>query len=281
MTRLRCFGRGIVGSAWLIGLAVAGIGGEARSDTLPSYATSLPLAGDDHQHAGSAASHLKMANGVCSDVGFGNPHERGLNVGIYDAMKAAGYDWGNLAYHDFAISVGASNQTYLNWIAPGPYRSVDPSFGYQVIPSKAGFPDWTKCGDGGPASQPCSGSTGANEALSHSTAADLKNLPGRFAAFSGREYTNGDNPHTLAIPAGDTDTVCGLYFNQTDQTVPIPAADLCATESDLYAWIHRSTTDHGGGDGVLIRAHPQDPSQAGGQSWHPVYRPSGFSDRRY
>ena len=239
----------------------------------------LPLAGDDHRHAGSAASHLKLARGVCNDIGLGNPHERGLNIAVYDALRNAGYDWANLAYHDYAISVGSANRTYLDWIAPGPARSVDPSFGYQVIPSTKGFPDWRQCGDGGPAAQPCIGSTGANEALSHSTAADLRNDPGHFAAFSGREYTRGTNPHTVAIPAGDTDTVCGLYEYTIDQTAPVPLADRCSSEGELYAWIHRSQADHGGGDGVLIRAHPQDPNSQDGQNWHPLYSPSGFSDR--
>ncbi len=259
--------------------AFLGFADEALTDPLPSYATMQPLAGDDHRHAGSAASHLKLARGVCGDIGLGNPHERGLNIAVYDALRTAGYDWGNLAYHDYAISVGATNRTYLDWIAPGPARSVDPTFGYQVIPSSNGFPDWTRCGDGGPTSQPCPFSTGANEALSHSTAANLRSVPGHFAAFSGREYTHGSNPHTVAIPAGDTDTVCGLYDYTIDQTGPVPAADRCSSEGDLYEWIHRSQANHGGGDGVLIRAHPQDPNLPEGQNWHPIYNPYGFSDR--
>jgi hypothetical protein len=270
-------------AGWIIGIAIASFVDDALSDTLPSYGTMIPLAGDDHRHAGSAASHLKLARGVCSDIGLGNPHERGLNIAVYDAMRNAGYDWANIAYHDYAISVGSTNLTYLDWIGPGPARAVDPTFGYQVIPSTKGFPNWTQCGDGGPAYQPCSGSTGANEALSHSTAADLRNEPGHFAAFSGREYTNAAEPHTIAIPTGDTDTVCGIGVytaaSPPDQTAGLPPADKCSSESDLYAWIHRSQADHGGGDGVLIRAHPEDPTFASGENWHPVYRPFGFSDR--
>ncbi len=263
----------------MIGIAIAGLAGEAFPEPLQSYATMAPLAGDGHRHAGSAASHLKLAVGVCHDVGLGDPHERGLNIAIYDAMRNAGYDWANLAYHDYSISSGSENRGYLDWIAPGPARAVDATFGYQVIPSTSGFPDWTQCGDGAPEDQPCSGSTGANEALSHTTAANLRNVPGRFAAFSGREYTNGYDPHTVAIPGDDTDTVCGLYDNWIDQTAAIPPADRCSSESDLYAWIQRSSVDHGGGQGVLIRAHPQDPASPGGQNWHPLYRLYGFSDR--
>lgn len=273
------FVRDVASFVWLSGLLVGGLAATAGSDPLPSYSTLVPLAGDDHRHAGSAASHLKLAVGVCSDIGLGNPHERGLNIGIYDAMRGAGYDWTNLSYHDYSISVGEQNRAYLDWIAPGPARAIDSVFGYQVVPSPSGFPDWTRCGDGGPDDQPCFGSTGANEAMSHSTAANLRNVPGQFAAFSGREYTNGSNPHTVAIPAGDTDTVCGLYQNSYDQTAPIPAADWCANEAELYAWIHRSALNHGGSDGVLIRAHPEEPESPAGQNWHPLYRPSGFSDR--
>jgi hypothetical protein len=97
-------------------------------------------------------------------------------------------------------------------------------------------------------------------------------VPGVFAAFSGREYTNSSNPHTLVIPPGDTDTVCGLYDNRTDQTAPVPASDQCASEDELYRWIHRSSVEHGGGDGILIRAHPQDPAYPEGRNWHPLYR---------
>ena len=252
----------------------------ASAEPLQSYAPLAPLSGDAHRHAGSAASHLKMAVGVCHDVGLGDPHERGLNVEVYDALRLAGYDWANLAYHDFAISAGSDNQTYLDWIAPNaPARPFDTQFGYRVVPSPAGFPDWTRCGDGGPWSQPCAGSTGANEALSHSTAARLRNVPGAFAAFSGREYTSGSNPHTVVIPQGDTDTVCGLYDNWADQTAPVPAADRCASNAALYEWIQRSSVDRGGGGGILIRAHPQDPAYPEGRNWHPVYRPDGFSDR--
>jgi hypothetical protein len=263
----------------LFGLVLAGLAREASSEPLQSYATMLPLAGDAHRHAGSAASHLKMAVGVCNDVGLGNPHERGLNIAVYDALRSAGYDWANLAYHDYSINAGAENATYLQWIAPGPATPLDQTFGFRVIPSRAGFPDWTRCGDGGPASQPCAGATGANEARSHSTAARLRNVPGQFAAFAGREYTSGSNPHTVVIPPGDTDTVCGLYENWVDQTAPVPAADKCGSESALYEWINRSSVDHGGGGGVLIRAHPLDPAYPEGQNWHPLYRPTGFSDR--
>ena len=121
------------------------------AEPLQSYAPMRPLAGDAHRHAGSAASHLKMAVGVCSDTGMGDPHERGLNIAVYDALRLAGYDWGNLAYHDFAISAGNTNDAYLKWTAPNaPARAVDTQFGYRVVPSRAGFPDWTRCGDGGP-----------------------------------------------------------------------------------------------------------------------------------
>ncbi len=270
--------RGLRRAAWA-GLAIGGLAGAVHADPLPSYSTLTPLAGDDHRHAGSAASHLKLARGVCTDSGLGDPHERGLNIAVYDAIRSAGYDWGNLSYHDWAISAGAQNQTFLDWIAPGPARGIDLRYGYQVIPTTSGFPDWTNCGTGGPADQPCSGSTGSNEALSHSTAANLKNTPGQFVAFSGREYTNGQNPHTVVIPAGDTDTVCRISRESPEQTVPVPEADRCANEGDLYRWIHRSSVDHGGGDGVLIRAHPEDPTTTSGQNWHPHYRPHGFSDR--
>ncbi|MBM4337219.1 MAG: hypothetical protein FJ108_15155 [Deltaproteobacteria bacterium] len=265
--------------AWWAGLVVAFLALDASAAPLPRFSAWTPLAGDVHRHAGSADSHLKLAAGVCSEGGTGDPHERGLNVAVYAALRTAGYDWGNLSYHDFAISSGEQSRTYRDWIAPGPARGVDETFGYQVIPSTAGFPDWTRCGSGAPADQPCAGSTGANEALSHSTAAELANARGVFAAFSGREYTNGVSLHTIAIPAGPTDTICGLDRDASNPSSPLPLADRCANEGELYAWIHRSAAEHGGGDGVLIRAHPEDPAQPGAWSWHPVYLPGGFSDR--
>ena len=264
----------------------------AASQELSTYQEMRAVAGDDHRHGGSVESHLLLsaAPGGASFCTASFPHETGLAVGIYRAQRNARYDFVNLAYHDFALV----DRPLV--VAPGPAR-IDPLHGYCTprfalgLPDfRVGYPDyWLRADPGSPASplycapefQYTAVDPPWNEALSHSTAAAAASEPGAFAAFSGREYTPQLLRHTLAIPPGDTDRVCGASRE--------PGPDRCADETDLYRWILRTRTSESANPGVLIRAHPRDGYEGDGVTdpavpvtpWNPFgtsAERSGFSD---
>ncbi len=261
----RGLARSLVALSLAVGLFAAGSSSGQTGLDLSTYEGMSALAGDDHRHAGSSMDHLRLVAGNC------NGHELGPGLAVFDQAEAAEYDWVNLSYHDGGPSSGHLGH-YQAWIdATGFY--TDPTYDYSIVPSPLGFPDFRLCPAGPTPGNPCPPVDPPwNETLSHSTAAMVKNVPGSFLAFAGREYTPA-SPHTIAIPNGDPDTDC------TKATIAAyPLDDRCPSISDLYRWTARW------GKGVLIRAHPLDDVPDNGfAGWNPdpgsgpAYQ-NGFSD---
>ncbi len=210
------------------------------------YRSMTLVAGDGHQHAATFFMLERDARDPPAPGFPGGLHEHGSSADAYDAMRAAGYDWGSVSHHDTNhpgqianLCIDAASAKYLWWL-----EHV----------SRAGFPD-------------VSGPTGAavwqpsNEAL----------------ALSGREITNyaftpeGVGPreagHKVVILPGETRGLCagdGLLAGD----------EYCRDEYRLYRWLATS----GLPQGVLIQAHPGDADTLDLRPLHPRNAPGGFSD---
>ncbi len=274
----------------------------AQSQELSSYAGYTRLGGDDHRHVGGAQSQLALAQHPpdCLADPFANAglatHETGLSLAVYRHLRDQKYDWGNLSYHDFLMSSDPNSVAFAPWKQTTDTRT-DALYGYCVPTSPTGFPSFSAATLGNwlrdpnaPTSPPatCARTYATvnpawNEPLSDSTAASAMDVPGTFAAFAGREYTPGVSPHTIAIPPGDTDTICA-----GPQAFGPRIPDRCADETDLFRWIYRSASGSSVQDqrGILIRAHPRDGDDGFGDQgvvvqWNPTVTAQrrGFTDQ--
>ncbi len=282
-----------------LSLALAAV---AQSQELSSYAGYTRLGGDDHRHVGGAQSQLDLALHPpnCLADPFANAgmstHETGLSLAVYRHLRDQKYDWGNLSYHDFLMTSDPNSGTFAAWKQTTDTR-IDAGYGYCVPTSPTGFPSFSAATLGNWLRDPNTPSSPLatcartyatvnpawNEPLSDSTAARAMDVPGTFAAFAGREYTPGVSPHTIAIPPGDTDTICA-----GPQAGSQRISDRCADETDLFRWIYRSANGSSVQDqrGILIRAHPTDGDDGFGDQgvvvqWNPTVpaQRRGFTDQ--
>ena len=225
-----------------------------------------PVAGDEHQHAGSLREVYTAYKRQAGLPGGYCPHQFGRPLDLYDANDAAGYDWLVLAHHDFLMTGDPDSAAYRWWTNPTslPLRLAngDPF----ITPIAAGLPDEVGGGSVVP---------GWNEALSLSTAAEKKNSTASdFVAFAGREFTTlavepegaaaGEGGHKVVLVPGATDRICG-----PSETLAQGAANAC-NETQLYEWVY----DLGG---IIIQAHPGD-WKPGMTRWHPVSAKAGMAD---
>jgi hypothetical protein len=285
----------------VVASAVVLLSSPARSplaQELPTYLGQRAVAGDAHRHVGSAGSHLDLAMQppTCLPIYTSDPratHETGLSIAIYRHLREQHYDWANLSHHEDRMTSAPSSAAFARWKREAVGRS-DSQYGYCTPTSSVGFPSFSAATLGNWLREPnlatappptCSRAYQTvipawNEPLSDSSAAAAADVPGSFAAFSGREYTppNGSGAHTVAIPPGSTDTICR---SSASLKPDFRTEDRCTDETALYRWIYRF------GDGVLIRAHPFDGDDGAGNPgvvvrWNPNGAPSersGFTDR--
>jgi len=257
----------------LVAVVVLGTASLAQS----AYDGLTPVAGDDHQHAGSLISNYvawRKQNGTSAVC----PHDFGRPTRVFDLHREAGYDWSVIAHHDRATdggmtgdpdgsgpeeteSIGAYSAWWANPAAT-PLRLADGT--PFITPNPAGLPDHVTGGTVTP---------GWNEALSLSSAAELKNRPEEgFVAFAGREFTTdepravsdqpGQGGHKVVLLPGPSDRICGPLGGHQG------ASNDC-DETELYRWVHAQ-------DGIIIQAHPG--SWAGVSPWHPATARAGVSD---
>ena len=169
-----------------------------------TYTGMVPLAGDDHQHAGDLLSNYQL-NELIEGRRSICPHDWGVPTTIYDLHRDRGYDWALLSYHDFGLTgspTGSSAEEWAWWIDPASQPISLPDGTPVIVPDPNGLPDYL---NGGAVSPPW------NEALSLSTAAELKNDPANgFLAIAGREYTAtpGQGGHKVVALPGVTDRIC-------------------------------------------------------------------------
>ncbi|MCP4006390.1 MAG: hypothetical protein GY725_19600 [bacterium] len=248
-------------------LCLVSIPGIARSTTLPTYQTLTLAAGDVHQHAFSAYSAAIMASDTCG------AHQYGVPDAVYDAMASGGYDWGNIAHHTHLLSGDPNSPGYSWWIDPNNSFSVpDPRFaGYSFEPNPNGFFDYVSGQSLVAPANPWS------EPMSMSSAANSRNNPGTFVAFSGREFTTqvgsisgsdaGEGGHKTVIIPGDTDRVCGPILQGTPPVI-VNDSQFCHSEYDLFLWAHENNA-------IIVQAHPGNMNAV---PLHPITAPGGFSD---